>query len=80
MEGNGDGTAGDNATDDFFRLYGDANGSGNVDVFDLLQFRIAYNTMTGDADYNANLDFGNDGRINVFDLLEFRKRFGTSIL
>ena len=79
LDGNGDGTSGDNATDELFRLYGDATGDGTVNVFDLLQFRIAYLSLEGDANYNADLDFSDDGRIDIFDLLQFRIRYGTSI-
>jgi subtilisin-like proprotein convertase family protein len=77
LDGNGDGSAGDDRTDDFFRLYGDVTGDGSVDVFDLLQLRQAYEPSGGT--YNAALDYDGDGEVDIFDLLEFRKRFGSSI-
>ena len=79
LDGDGDGFAGGNATDEFFRLYGDNNGSGNVNIFDLLAFRSSFGSEDGDSDFNEDLDFGGDGRINIFDLLQFRSRFGTSV-
>ena len=79
IDGNGNGSAGGNATDEFFRLYGDTNGSGNVNIFDLLDFRNSFNSVNGDANFNPALDFNGDGRVNVFDLLQFRTRFNTSI-
>lgn len=79
IDGNGNGSAGGNATDEFFRLYGDTNGSGNVNIFDLLDFRKSFNSIDGDANFNPALDFNGDGRVNVFDLLQFRTRFNTSI-
>lgn len=54
-------------------------GNGAVDIFDLLQFRSAFGSEEGDADYNAAADHNGDGKINVFDLLPFRSNFGTSI-
>ena len=41
LDGNGDGSSGDDATfvDAFFRLYGDSNGDGVVDRSDLGDFR-----------------------------------------
>jgi len=79
LDGNENGSAGDNATDEFFRLYGDATGDGNVNVVDLLQFRNAFNSADGASNYNEALDFSGDGRINVLDLLQFRSRFNTSV-
>ncbi len=68
--------AGDNATDQFFRLYGDATGDATVNIFDLLQFRRAFGAA---GTYDAIHDFNGDGVINVIDLLQFRRRFGTTI-
>jgi len=73
LDGDGDGTGGDNATDSFFRFFGDANADRTVNVFDLLQFRTAY--RGSDADF----DYGGDGTVNVFDLLEFRKRYRNTL-
>jgi hypothetical protein len=79
LDGDGDGTSGGNATDDFFRFYGDTTGDRNVNIFDLLQFRKAFGTEDGDAEFNAGFDSNGDNRINVFDLLAFRSRFGKTL-
>ena len=73
LDGDQNGTGGDNAVDSFFRLYGDANGDRIVNVFDLLSFRRAFRGSAADFDYNG------DGVVNVLDLLQFRKRFGSTI-
>ncbi len=73
------GGAGVDETDDFFRLFGDTTGDGNVNVFDLLNFRRSYLANDGDTDFNQSVDFNDDGVINVFDLLAFRQRYGSSV-
>ena len=70
---------GDNAADNFFRLYGDFNGDRTVNVFDLLNFRRTYRLSQGDAEYLADFDSNNDGTINVFDLLAFRQNYRTTL-
>ena len=42
LDGDGDGSAGGNATDEFFRLYGDINGDRTVNIIDFFQFRNAF--------------------------------------
>src|SRR5262249_32617844 len=50
LDGNGDGAAGDNyvlvgdTTNKLFRLFGDSDGSGNVDAIDFGAFRSAFGT------------------------------------
>jgi len=77
LHGNDDTT--ENHTDDFFRLYGDVTGDARVNVFDLLGFRQAYLTSTGDAEFNEQFDSNNDGVNNVFDLLRFRQNYLKSV-
>jgi hypothetical protein len=85
FDGDGDGVGGgiyafgDNATDDFFRLFGDVTGDRKVNVFDLLQFRQAWLSSNGDANFNAQVDSNGDGSINVFDLLRFRQNYQKQI-
>jgi len=77
LDGDGDGTAGGNATDEFFRFYGDADGNRIVNALDLLRFRQAYGPAGGTN--NPNFDYGDDGVVNALDLLQFRIRFGDTI-
>lgn len=79
LDGDEDGIAGGNRFDNFFRLYGDMTGDRTVNVFDLLQFRTAYNSSEGDNEFEPALDYNGDLSINVFDLLAFRNRYRTSI-
>jgi hypothetical protein len=72
----GDYSFGAGAADSFFRKYGDANGSGVVDLFDFAAFRSAFGTSVGDAGYIDGLDANGDQTINLFDFAEFRSRFG----
>jgi autotransporter-associated beta strand protein len=83
LDGNGDGTPGDNFTfgdaQGLFRLFGDVNGDQTVNGFDLGFFRNAFGTQTGDSNYLSYLDLNGDGVINGFDLGQFRTRFGTML-
>jgi hypothetical protein len=80
LDGNGDGTAGDNYTigsaQGLFRFYGDMNGDRRVDISDFGFFSLAYFTP---ANYNAALDFNGDGRIDVTDFGQFSLRFFTNL-
>jgi hypothetical protein len=79
FDGNGDGVPGDNyqlvgsPANGLFRLFGDADGSGNVDVNDFGAFRSAYGTA------NTIFDFDNGGGVDANDFGAFRQRFGVSI-
>ncbi|MEL7500230.1 MAG: choice-of-anchor Q domain-containing protein, partial [Planctomycetota bacterium] len=75
LDGDGDGDAGGNATDDFFRLFGDSNGDGTVNIIDFFQFRNAF----GNSELDERFDVNGDGVINVLDFFQFRNRFGTSV-
>lgn len=79
LDGNGDTVAGDDYTQDFFRLFGDVDGNGVVDVRDLAVFRTAYNTRSGQAGYLWYLDFNGDGRIDLTDYSSFLARYGQHI-
>jgi hypothetical protein len=81
LDGNGDGTAGDDYTfgdaQGLFRLYGDMNADRTVNGLDLAAFRTAFGTASGNPAYDSALDFNGDGAINGLDLASFRTRFGT---
>jgi hypothetical protein len=81
LDGNGDGTAGDNYTfadsgttsgNQLYRLYGDANGDRIVNAADLSLFRSAYGSTDSTFDVNG------DGVINAADLTAFRANYGMS--
>ncbi|TWU58484.1 G8 domain protein [Rubripirellula tenax] len=75
FDANGDGTSGDNATDTFFRHFGDFDGDRDVDARDFLQFRRAFQKMAGNSAFNAAFDFDGDGDVDARDFLRFRLRF-----
>jgi hypothetical protein len=50
-------------------LGGDANGDNQVTALDLLAVKNAYNSVLGDANYNAAADFNCDGQVTALDLL-----------
>jgi hypothetical protein len=83
LDGNGDGTAGDNYTfgdaQGLFRMYGDVNGDRAVNGTDFALFRGAFGTTAGNPAYLAYLDFDGDGAINGLDFAQFRTRFGTTL-
>jgi hypothetical protein len=79
LDGNGDGTGGDDfvlvgtPTNGLFRLFGDANGDGTVSASDFIQFRLAFGGS------GSIFDFDGDGAVAASDFIQFRLRFGGSI-
>ncbi len=78
-DSDGDGTSGNDRLDEFFRLYGDADGDGNVGFFDYALFRNALFSHDGDDDFNIAFDANGDGVIDLLDIQDFRDNFGASI-
>lgn len=74
LDGNGDGTPGDNYTFSFHRLFGDADGNGTVNSTDFAVFRMSFGLGA------SIFDFDGDGQTNSSDFAEFRKRFGLTIV
>jgi len=79
LDGNGDGTAGDDyvligtPANKLFRLFGDADGDGDVDAQDFGAFRAAF------GGFNAVFDADADGDVDAADFGQFRARFGASV-
>jgi len=73
LDGNGDGIAGDDFTTSLHRLFGDADGDGDVDAQDFGAFRAAFGGT------NNTFDFDNDGDVDAADFVAFRGRFGSSV-
>jgi arylsulfate sulfotransferase len=76
LDGDGNGSAGGDRVDGFFRLFGDSNGDGNVDQSDRDLFRSAFKTSAGEAGYVWYLDFDGDGYVDGRDNGQFNRRFG----
>ncbi len=77
LDGDGDGTAGGDRVDAFFRLYGDSDGDRDVDLHDLGQFLSTFGRRQGDPRYLAYFDVNGDDRVGLIDLLAFVRRLGT---
>jgi hypothetical protein len=77
--GDGDGVGGDYvfigdpATNKLFRLFGDGNGSGNVDLTDFGLFRATF------GNNNTVFDSDNNGDVDASDFGAFRARFSVAI-
>jgi hypothetical protein len=78
LDGDGNGSAGGDRVDSFFRQFGDADGDGHVDERDRSVFRTAFKTNTGDAGYLWYFDFNGDGDVDGRDNGQFNRRFGQS--
>src|SRR5947208_5415511 len=57
LDGDGDGAAGGDRADGFFRLFGDGDGDDDVDRLDRDLFRSAFGKSAGEAGYLWYLDF-----------------------
>jgi len=74
LDGNADGTPGDNASSTVIRLYGDSNGDGTIDqTIDFVAFRNAFGLPSNAFSFDAN------GPVDQSDFVEFRNRFGLSV-
>jgi hypothetical protein len=62
----------------FHRLFGDINGTKNVNAGDYNLFRGAFGKNSTQAGYNAAFDFDNNGTVNAGDYNQFRARFGKA--
>jgi hypothetical protein len=75
LDGDGDGEAGGDRVDGFFRLFGDSDGDGRVDEQDRRAFRSAFGTTAGQTGYLWYLDFDGDGDVDGRDNGQFNRRF-----
>ncbi|WP_197456026.1 Ig-like domain-containing protein [Stieleria neptunia] len=81
LDGNGDGTAadhvfGNDATDNFFRFFGDSDGDRDVDGQDYGRFGLTFLKQTGMTDFDPTLDADADGDVDGHDY----GRFGLNFL
>jgi hypothetical protein len=76
LDGDGNGSAGGDRVDGFFRLFGDADGDGDVDRLDRDLFRSAFKKSASEAGYLWYFDFDGDGDVDGRDNGQFNRRFG----
>ena len=62
----------------FHRLFGDIQGSKNVNNADYFAFRNSFGKGSTDPAYVAAFDFDNSGVVNNSDYFQFRNRFGKT--
>jgi hypothetical protein len=83
LDGNGDGTPGDNYTfgeaQGLFRFFGDINGDRHVDIADFGLFTGTFNLSTGQTGFLAAFDFNGDGHVDIADFGQFSVRFFTPL-
>lgn len=79
LDGDADCLPGGNHYDEFFRLYGDSDGDGDVDLVDLMSFFGAYGRAADDPAYLWFFDVNGDGQIALADAIAFMSRYGTRI-
>ncbi len=78
LDGDGDGSAGADRVDAFFRLFGDSDGDGDVDWQDRNHFGLALQESDGEFGYLWYFDFDGDGDVDGLDNGQFSRRFGQS--
>jgi hypothetical protein len=76
LDGDGDGSAGGDRVDGFFRMFGDSDGDHDVDGLDRDRFRSAFNKSATDIGYLWSFDFDGDGDVDGLDSAQFNLRFG----
>ncbi len=70
---------GDDAADNFFRLFGDVSGDRLVGISEFNLFRSTFGKNENSQGFNRAFDFNDDDVIGLLDFNEFRKRFGRSL-
>jgi hypothetical protein len=79
LDGDGDGLAGGDRVDRFFRLFGDVNGDGQVDNTDRTAFLASYRSHVGMANYRAYFDYDASGVIDQYGYNQFLLRYKTRL-
>ncbi|HTM53311.1 MAG TPA: hypothetical protein VL175_04755, partial [Pirellulales bacterium] len=74
LDGDGNGLSGGNRVDEFFRLFGDADGDHDVDNLDFDRFKDTRFVHVGDPGYLWYFDFDGDGAITPKDQKQLLNR------
>ena len=81
LDGNRNGTAGDNfvfgavAADKFFRYFGDMDGDRDVDATDYGRLGLTYRKIVGQTGFNKFFDYDGDGDVDATDYGRFSLRY-----
>lgn len=63
----------------FTVFLGDVNGSGEVDIFDLVLVAHSFGKCDGELDFNPDADIDCNNAVDIFDLVIVAKNFGKSL-
>jgi hypothetical protein len=74
LDGDGDGSAGGDRLDAFFRMFGDTDGDHDVDHADLDVMLSTFLKSRGDAAFLWYLDYNGDGSVGGLDMAQFNHR------
>ena len=74
LDGDGDGVAGGDGVDGFFRLFGDTDGDHDVDHADLDVMLSSFRKSQGDVGFLWYLDYEGDGNVDGLDMAQFNHR------
>ncbi len=72
LDGDRDGVPGGTSADEFFRVFGDTDGDGDVDGLDHVLFGRTLLSRIGDDEYDRRFDFDGDGDIDARDAARLR--------
>jgi hypothetical protein len=77
LDGDGNGSAGGDRVDGFFRLFGDTDGDHDVDHTDLDVMLSSFRKNLGDDGFLWFLDYDGDGDGDGLDMAQFNQRRGS---
>ncbi|MEL6109031.1 MAG: GEVED domain-containing protein [Planctomycetota bacterium] len=79
LDGDNDGQAGGIRVDDFFRLFGDSDGDGDVDGQDYGRFGATFLKSLGEEGFDPRFDRDDDGDVDGQDYGQFGSRFLSTL-
>ena len=72
------GAAGNRSVSTTVAIAGDANGDGQVNIFDAVAVGRSWQTTRGGPGYSDEADLNNDGRVDIFDAVAIGRNWQTT--
>jgi hypothetical protein len=69
----------DNASYSWYRIPGDINADGTVDIYDAILLASAFNSTPGSKNWNPQADLNGDGVVDIYDAIILAAHFGQSL-